>query len=466
MTMTDTGLTARERVEAGYKKVEQLAARIETLGDRANADDHQELADATDALATDLNELKAQERTRGVQGEARALLDELAGVPLDPANSNGSAIDRKASAAGYSSPNGRTFGELFVESEMYQQFQARNVVNGEVSGIGGNTPAVQFGVGAQGIYNLETGASDTSGGAFIEPTHLPGWVDTAEFRELTLWDLATKIPVSGDTFDYVEVDSKTNNAAPVPEATDAGDLNSRFPEVTVATTTDAAGGLKPESDLSTVKRTVTIEQIAHLMYVTRRAAADAPQLMAIINQFLREGLDIEVEDQLLLGDGTSPNLRGLINATNPYALNVFDMSVNAETSRINGVVRAASLVRTTSRRRPNAMLVNTTDWFSADFLLATAGAGNNHYILGDPRSTMDQLMSIWGLRVVATEAIASGTQVVGDFSQMVIGDRQQTVMYMSDSNRDLFERNILTLLAEKRCGVGVLRPKAFSTIVA
>lgn len=462
MTMTDTGLTLRERVEAGYRNVEQLAAHVEALGDRANADDWQKLTDATDQLAADLNELKSQERTRGVQGEARALLDELAGIPLEPVNANGTAIDRKASAAGYSSPRGKTFGELFVESEMYQEFQKRHVVNGEVASIGGNTAPVQFGVGVHGIYNLETGASDTSGGAFIEPTHLPGWVDTAEFRELTLWDLATKIPVGGDTFDYVEVDSKTNNAAPVPEATDAGDLASRFP--TDGTVTDAAGGLKPESDLSTVKRTVTIEQIAHLMYVTRRAAADAPQLMAIINQFLREGLDIEVEDQLMLGNGTSPNLRGLINGTNPYALNVFDMSVNSETSRINAVVRAASLVRTTSRRRPTALVVHPDNWFSSDFLLAVDGNGN--YRLGDPRATMDQLMSIWGLRVVVTEAVTAGIQVVGDFSQMVIGDRQQTVMYMSDSNRDLFERNILTLLAEKRCGVGVLRPKAFSTIVA
>ena len=75
-------------------------------------------------------------------------------------------------------------------------------------------------------------------------------------------------------------------------------------------------------------------------------------------------------------------------------------------------------------------------------------------------------MAIWGLRVVATPAVASGTQVVGDFRQAVIGDRQQTSIYMTDSNRDLFERNILTLLAELRAGFGVRAPKAFCTVVA
>lgn len=457
MTMTENGQTTREQIEAKKAEIDAAQAQLDALGDRVTAEDQARALGVAEDLANLLNTYKAETKVAGVQGEAAKLLEELSGAPVNTIDPN----DAKAAASGVNNPKGMTFGQFFVESDMYKEFQSRNVVNGEVKGIGGNTPSVAFGVGMPEVQALSTGGSDTSGGAFIEPYHMPGHVDNAEFREFTLWDLCTKIPVTTDTFDYVEVDSKTNNAAPVAEATSAGGLASAGHPDAV---TDLAGGLKPESNFTTVKRTVTLEQIAHLHYITRKAAAHAPQLMAIANQFMGEGVEEETEDQLILGDGTSPNLRGLLNATNPYALNTFDMSDNGETQRIRAIAKAAGIVRTQSRRRPTAMLVHPNDWFSDSFLLEQDGNGN--YKVGDPRATLEQLNSLWGLRVVVSEAVPEGTQVVGDFAQMQIGHTGQIMMYMSDSNRDLFERNILTLLAERMAGVGVLKPKAFCTVVA
>ncbi|MEG2267162.1 MAG: phage major capsid protein, partial [Acinetobacter sp.] len=61
--------------------------------------------------------------------------------------------------------------------------------------------------------------------------------------------------------------------------------------------------------------------------------SDAPALEAYINNRLRHGLDIKVEQQILKGDGTSGNMLGLLPQATAYAapaaapanLNMFDV---------------------------------------------------------------------------------------------------------------------------------------------
>ena len=468
---TATHLTLREQIEDGHKALAEMSARIEGFGDRATSDDWAALETKTAEVAGLLNQYDKETATRGVQGRARALLDQLTGdgsaTRIDTAPGR---FDALASSTGVANPAGMTIGEAFVNSPAYKDLLDK-AGNEGIGHLGGKSTPVNFGVslatehrnlifeqGADGRPRnaLITGLSDTSAGAFANPVHLPGVTDTAPFRELTLWDLCTKIPIQSDVFDYVELNAKTNNAAFVKEATSSAVIDG-------TTVTAVLGGLKPESTMTFVVRTVTVENIAHLTYITRRAAADAPQLMAIINTFLRQGLAVKIEDQLLSGNGTSPNLRGIVNTGVPYSLNTFDMSVNSETSWIKAVARAQGVVRGQGFR-PTAMVINSADWFSSNFLLATDTAGQ--YLIGDPRATLDQLNSIWGLRVVVSDGIAAGTILIGDFTYALIGDREQAALYMSDSNRDLFERNILTLLAEQRLGFGVQAPKAFCTVVA
>lgn len=462
-------LTLREQIEAGHKAVADRAAFIEQLGDRATSDDWANLETMTTELAGHLSAFDKQNETRGVQGRARALLDELAGIPTSTAPGRFEAL---AQGTGVAAPRGMTVGQAFVESPAYQEALAR-AGNDGMGGFGGKSTPVNFGMSLTTMHRnlqfeadvdgrprnaLVTGLSDTSGGSFTYPTHTGVLSDSAAFRDVSLWDVCTKIPITSDVFDYVEVTAKTNNAAFVLEATSSGIISATG---TVVTAVEA--GQKPESSLALAVRTVAVENIAHLTYITRRAAADAPRLMTIIEMFLRDGLAVKIDDQLLLGNGTSPNLRGIINATNPYSISVFDMSVNSVTSRLVAVLRAIATVRSFGYR-PTAIVINSADWFNTNFLALQDSTGS--FILGDPRSSADQLSTLWGLQVVVNDGITAGTQLVGDFRQAAIGDREQAALYMSDSNRDLFERNILTLLAEQRLGFGVLAPKAFCTVVA
>ena len=68
--------------------------------------------------------------------------------------------------------------------------------------------------------------------------------------------------------------------------------------------------------------------------------------------------------------------------------------------------------------------------------------------------------------VVVTPAMTENTLLVGDFRQAVVADRQQSAIYVTDSHKDWFARNLLAVLAEERLGFGVLDVEAFCTVTS
>lgn len=351
--------------------------------------------------------------------------------------------------------NGMTFGEAFTKSPAYTEFLDKYRNSAGSIKDGRNVESASFTVGGFDGFSgkaVVTGLSQTSGGAFTQNQVLMGTTDLIGERELTIRQLCTNININTDTFEYVTVTAKTNNAAPVIEATTAADS-----AVYGTPTAGNVQGYKPESDMTLAVVTSPVETIAHLIPITRRAAADAPQVRGLVDAFLLYGLREEEEDQILNGSGTSPNLRGILNTAGIS-------TVGSAGTDIDAIVDAIRTVRVTGRRQPTAVVMHPNDWFSTGFLLAKDTQGN--YLIGDPRASVEQLNSLWGLRVVISEAMTENTALVGDFRQAVVADRMQSTLYVTDSHKDWFARNILAILAEERIGFGVLDPQAFCTVTA
>ena len=461
-----SGLTLRERAEEAVKAAIDFET---TLTGEMSAEDLVKLTELANTAGDLAAQVKAQAEATGTLKNATEFLQ---GLGINPGEAPDDTGDKLSGYSGIVNPKGgMTIGEAFVASPAYQEYVKSHVnTSGELSaGRLGNSQKVDFELSLReagrqmkhgDVKNLVTAGSDTSGGAFIEPARFPGVIDGAPFDEVTLWDLCTKIPVTTDSFQWVEITGKTNNADFVLEATATGELASTG--LTGATVTDADGGLKPESDLTLAVRTGLVETVAHTIPVTRKAAADAPQVMAIIDTFMRDGLDEKIEDGILNGTGTSPQLRGLLNGTNPYALHA--ISGVAAAGRVDALVTAISTIRQFDRSyRPNAVLVNSADWYSDTFL--TKKDGNGNYMLTSPFQAPGAV-NLWGLRPVITDAVPAGTQVVGDWRFALIADRMRAQMFMTDSHKDWFTRNILAILAEQMLGFGVMAPKAFATITA
>ncbi|TNE75539.1 MAG: phage major capsid protein, partial [Gammaproteobacteria bacterium] len=111
-----------------------------------------------------------------------------------------------------------------------------------------------------------------------------------------------------------------------------------------------------------------------------------------------------------------------------------------------------------SEYRPTAVLLNPADWFDID--TRKVGASDDRYVVGNPRE-MGQ-PRLWGLPVVITNSITSGTFLVGAFDiGAQIWDREDATIEVSRENSDNFVKNMVTILAEERIALTVYRPGAF-----
>jgi HK97 family phage major capsid protein len=330
-----------------------------------------------------------------------------------------------------------SLASAFIESDEWKSFKAAVAPNGVFSDKTkfGASPSVPVEGGMLAPRSpkatLLTGASDTSGGAFVVNDVYSGLFDQGLYRPLTIRDIVTVGSTGSDTVEYVKLTAFTNAAAPTAEAT----------------ATAGASGTKPESALTLAKVTETVKTIAHWIPATKRALADAGQLRTLIDAFLRYGLEEELEDQMINGDGTGENFTGISNISGVQAQAwVTDILTTTRKGRTK--------VRTVGRARPTAYVFHPNDWETIDLLQDNEARfyGAGPFGLSPAR--------LWGLPVVESEGATEGTGYVGDFRKCVLWDREQGSIQVSDSHSDFFIRNMVAILAELRAAFGCVQPNA------
>lgn len=439
--------TTREQLEKLVTDMRSLSDECDAKDEGPDPEDLKKLNEMTSEVSRLVEVVKTSAAANGTLDVAKSFLSDLAG-----GTGAESPEDQKAAETGIVNPKGMTLGEAFTKSPAFEDFvkQFKGPDGTIRRSFISKAAEVSFkGFDAKAVI---TGLSDTSAGAFVQPYRYGQVSDLIGERRLTVRDLCTNVQIDSDSFEFVTVTGKTNNAATVLEATT--EATPGLGGVAVGAY-DATHGAKPFSDMTFAVVSQPVETIAHLMAVSRRAAADAPQVRQLIDAFLLYGLKEEEEDQILNGDGTSPNLKGITD----YSIS----TVGSAGTDLDAIVDAIRTIRA-DRREPTAMVIHPNDWFSTGFLLSKDSAGN--YLVGDPSRPVDQLAALWGLRVVVTPAQTENTVLVGDFSQCVVADRQQSAIYVTDSHNDWFRRNLLAILAEERLSVGVLDEDAFCSVTA
>lgn len=273
----------------------------------------------------------------------------------------------------------------------------------------------------------------TSGGAFANPAR-PAIVPlTNADRVGRVADLLDRQTTGDNTVEYVRDTTAAGGGAAA--------------EV-------AEGAAKPEAGYTFEIVTDSVRTVAHWVQITRQAASDNAQLMGYIRGRLTYGLEYRLDGQILNGNGTAPNLRGILN-----------------TSGINTVAPAGAEARVISIRKaittcqldeysPTGVVLSPSDWE-----LVELSVDSNGMFRVSPSVSNALAPRIWGLNVVSTSAIAAGTALVGDFRMgATLWDREQAQILMSDSHASTFTSNVLTLLAELRVALSVWRPSAFCKI--
>lgn len=429
--------TKREQLEKLVHDMQSLADAADVKGDFSSEDRERLIKMMADSKRL-RDEITEEATINGGMADTKAFLANLA-APADQKTNGGEKHDLTVSGLPMYPTGNKTLGELFSESPAYEEFKARYA--GADGIIKPSTKGIQSSPFAIDAKDLITGGSATSGGAAVRNDMFAPITDLVGDRELTVDDLVSKGSTTSDTVEYVRVTAKTNNASPVVEAS----------------ATSGTSGIKPESGLALEVVSTTVKTIAHWIPITKRAASDAPQVRSLVDTFLRYGLEEELEDQELNGSGTGENFEGITVAVT--------QTVGSAGTDIDAIVDAIRTVRFTGRRRPDAMVINPLDWYSTNFLLAKDGVSGG-YLIGDPRASADQLNTLWGLKVVVTDAMAENTALVGDFRFAMRWAREGVTISMTDSHDDFFIRNLLVILGERRDAFGVLDIQAFCEVTA
>lgn len=222
----------------------------------------------------------------------------------------------------------------------------------------------------------------------------------------------------------------------------------------------AEGAQKPYvrfADLDIV--TESLSKIAALTKLSDEMIADFGFVADWINNQLIYELSVVEEKQLISGDGSGSNVRGILNrsgiqtVTSAKKANWFDDLYSA----ISKVAQATPLTA-------DGIVMNTADYE----VLRLAKDGNGQYIAGGPFQGQYGVGGIlvdppvWGYRTVVTNNIPKGTALVGAFRQgSTILRKGGLRVDSSNTNADDFEKNLVTLRAEERIGLMVPLPSAF-----
>jgi len=356
------------------------------------------------------------------------------------------ALRPGATADNYENAMRVTPGDQFIKSREYMELKQSGVFNSHLARVQfavtlmEGTSLIEWGQRAKSQKTLLYGSSETSGGGFVVNDRLPGYVEILQ-REIVLMDLVPRIPTESDTVEYVVESTFTNAAAMTAEAS----------------ATTGTSGTKPESALAYSVSTSGVKTLAHWIPVTNRMLSDAPAIRGIINGRLLLGLDLELEDQVLGGDGSGANFTGILNTA---GINIQGLGTD---NVLDALFKARTLVRVNGKGRPQAYLLHPNDWQAVRLARENAASATlGGYLMGAP--SVAGPVTAWGIPVIESEALTENTGLVGDFAMgCTLFDREQSAVRVGTID-DQFVRNMQTILAELRAAFVVFRPNMFTKI--
>lgn len=398
-----------------------------------SADEDQRFTDLVTQINNQREQISTQERRDSASADVLGLHQHL--------NKPADSVKRGVSLDTSVEPGAKQWqrpGTAFVNSEQYKR--------GAKSGAGVNKhEAVEVDSlwGPDG-YKAVIGSVTAPASALLAQV-LPTMYRGLE-RPLVMRDVLLGMNTTSDNLTVMQENVYTNAAAEVAEA------------VSVAT------GAKPEAAITFTEATFPVAVIAHWMPVTRQLLEDLAFMESYINERLLTGLARREDLQFLNGNGTAPNLRGILNTSGIQNLDQTYFTANpvknaaSDNENLNRIRRGTRVIQVTGQANPTFVVMNPVDAENID----TSTDANRQYIFGGPVAGLPR--RLWGLPVVESDNMTAGGVLVGDGSMAAVVDRTGARIYTTDSHSDFFIRNLFVVLAEERVALPIFRPAAFSFV--
>jgi capsid protein len=215
----------------------------------------------------------------------------------------------------------------------------------------------------------------------------------------------------------------------------------------------AEGTLKPEVQPRWAPVDAPIETIADWTAVTLQSLDDIPQLRAVVDYDLRSAIEVKVDNAVLNGSGTSPQIRGILQTAG-----IQSIAYATTVSPADMITKGLAAVNSQGYGQVNAVVLNPTDaWAMRITKAATTGV----YYFGLPSEA--GATSVWGYPIVMDQNMPAGFALVGDFRMVTLYQRMGITFIVGLKNDDLI-KNLQTIVCEERLSLAVRRPGAFAKV--
>jgi len=308
--------------------------------------------------------------------------------------------------------NLKTFGDLLKESlEGSDQWKAKK----------------------RGVFNLKAPAtmleSSHLTGDVVEPDRVPGIYKDPE-RNVRIRSLIPTTPTKSNSIRFIQEQNYEDGAA-----------------------TTSEGAQFTQSDFDLAEVSVQVEKIATYFKCSNELLEDIPGLAGYIGQRGGAKLKQKEDTQILHGDGSSPNLDGLVTQAT-----AFSTSTSVTEGHLLDVLALAVSQAKIAEYMPTAIICNPADTEG----IYVAKDGDKRYL--HPWTYTNSPITVMGVPVIESTAITADNFLVGDFRRACqLFDKRQLQVEFTDSNEDDFEKDLVTIRVSERLALAVYNTTSFIT---
>lgn len=244
-------------------------------------------------------------------------------------------------------------------------------------------------------------------------------------RTLTMYDLFRKIPVSADanaTVTYTDWDTGTTARAAAAIA---------------------EGAVFPESTARWVELSVKLQKIGDTIPVSEEMLYDQMRFANELQAFLTQNVDLKVDNDLLLANGTAPNIKGLDAYATAYtaaAAGITDASIYDLIEKVDESITTNK----GSKFAPNVIIMCIADINK----MKLKKDANNNYIMPPFVGRFGQ--EVGGKIIIRNDNVTANTMYVGDSRYGTIYEAGEGYTVTVGEVDDQFAKDMKTIKARKR----------------
>ena len=287
------------------------------------------------------------------------------------------------------------------------------------------------------VRNLLTSSTSSPAAGLFAPVGTPQLYVPPRRRRLFVRDLLNVVGTNLGSVPYIrEYNAATNETG---------------------ATAVAEASAKPEVTMEFERDDAPIRKIAAWVQATEEILEDAPTVRGYIDGRLGYMLMLREEAQVIgvgAGGGNAPNIKGILD---------FTSSIQTASGELyDGVASSIGKIENVDGDA-DGVVVNPVDFWAAvsdrhstfyDGAAFGIAAGNSPF--SNPQPTA------WGIPVVRSRSVASGTALVGSWGMgATLFERAGVTIRTTDSHASLFVSNTWIILGEERVGLAVHRPDFF-----